>query len=280
MFKNIFFLSWIAILAREVTSLDYLEECVLNTSLISPLHFRQHRWSIKYIGKIQWFYSPYASITDEDFHAILKLVLCSDTYLLDGEERKQRHGIAMGNCAAPPLAIIYMDFIERQVLQQNPDVVMWVRYIDDIFFVSNSNPDDLVTSANHVHPTIKFTLEKAVDEKLAFLDTLVHRINNSFQVELYIKPTHSGTCLPSSSHVPLARKKCLVMSETIRAYRVASPQYRTNSLNKISNRLLANGYHQKFIDTIRSSLRYTPPNDKVEPITFIKVPFYLKDTVE
>jgi hypothetical protein len=86
-----------------------------------------------------------------DFKDILRLTLLEeDIYFHNGEFRQQTKGIAMGNCAAPPLAIIYMDNIERQILTIGPNVLVWKRYIDDIFFVTRSTCEELLNNANTV----------------------------------------------------------------------------------------------------------------------------------
>ena len=56
--------------------------------------------------------SRYPELATNDFHDLLELCLFSDTYLLNGVSRKQSKGIAMGNCAALPLSILYMNIIE------------------------------------------------------------------------------------------------------------------------------------------------------------------------
>ena len=45
--------------------------------------------------------------------------------------RMQNKGIAMGNCAAPALAIIFMDSIEALKFNKCPGIIFWKRYIDD-----------------------------------------------------------------------------------------------------------------------------------------------------
>ena len=206
----------------------------------------------------------------EDFTEILRLVLFEDTYLLKGEHKKQMNGIAMGNCAAPPLAIIYMHNVECEILRRCPDIIYWKRYIDDIFFVTNSPPQNLLVIANTVNKFIQFTLEEPVNSELPFLDTLVTLNNNVFKLSLYIKPTHSGTCLPFNSFVPTTRKKCLIISETLRCNIIAPGD--NESLGRIDDRFKRNGYPSKFIIETRKKIHETP-KDKSEPLTFLKIPY-------
>jgi hypothetical protein len=190
--------------------------------------------------------SIYPELHPIDFTQLLRVTLYEDVYAHQNVTKKQTKGIAMGNCAAPPLAIVYMHAIETKIQSRSESITLWKRYIDDIFFISTSEPTDLLNIANSVCSAIQFTLEEPVDGKLPFLDTLVHysREMSSFSYEVYIKPTHSGTCLPFDSYVPRSRKKALVISETLRAKRNASQGNELKSQNKLTARLIKNGYSQ------------------------------------
>jgi hypothetical protein len=208
----------------------------------------------------------------EDFIKILRLILFEDTYLLEGEHKKQVNGIAMGNCAAPPLAIIYMHMIEGEILSRSPEIIFWKRYIDDIFFITNSNPDSLLATANAINRHIQFTLEEPVNDELPFLDTLAtfNKESHKFKFSLYIKPTHSGTCLSFSSYVPVTRKKCLIISETLRCNNISPGD--NDSLAKIDNKLAKNGYPSRFITHTRRNISFIT-KEEMEPITYLKMPY-------
>jgi hypothetical protein len=62
------------------------------------------------------------------------------------------------------------------------------------------------------------TLENLVDNKLPFLDPLVLLQDGTFKLEVFNKPTHSGTCLTFDSHP-------LIISENLRVERIASEEY-------------------------------------------------------
>ena len=179
----------------------------------------------------------------------------------------------MGNCAAPSLAIIFMDYIERKIKEQCADVQLWKRYIDDVFFVTNGTGSSLLTVANSIHPSIQFTLETSINNQLPFLDTLVHLNNDrSFTTELFIKPSHSGTCLPYTAFAPMSRKKGLIISETLRAQRISSPHLLQCSMDKVTERLMNNGYPHRLIINTRKNI---DPEYSNQPdfISFLKVPY-------
>ena len=61
----------------------------------------------------------------------------------------------MGNNLSPILAIIYMFYIERQILSTDPSrFIYWKRYIDDIFVISFSPLDNLHPELNKINDCI------------------------------------------------------------------------------------------------------------------------------
>ena len=208
----------------------------------------------------------------EDFKSLLNLCLFEDMYLLNGELLMQVKGIAMGNCAALPLTIIFMDNIEKDMIAKCTSIALWKRYIDDIFFIAVDPPDTLLAAANTINPFIQFTLEKSDNNKLPFLDVMVSVENGRFEFELYIKPSHSGASLPYDAHAPSSRKRNLIMSENIRAMRNSSNCHRTESVQKVNQRLRMNGYPSTMIANTLRNINFNP-RAKTEYIDFMVIPY-------
>ena len=125
---------------------------------------------------------------------------------MNGHIFKQSKGIAKGYNAAPPLAIIYMHDLEEKLCKRSSSIIFRQRYIDAIFIVYSRNSQDILTLSNKMNPHILFTFEEPKEDKISFLDTTVSYIDHRFYTQLYIKPTHSGKCLPYDAYVPnLAR---------------------------------------------------------------------------
>ena len=183
----------------------------------------------------------------------------------------------MGNNLSPPIAIIFMDFVETKIIQ-NSTVQFWRRYIDDIFYICSGNDAGLLEIANNIHPAIKFTQELPKDSKLPFLDLMLNRLENGeFAFKLYIKDIHSGHCMPYSSHVPYRQKKGLLTSEFLRARRCSSNTTNTEeSLEMISSRFRSNGYPTRMIQEAKrlSLQRFQHKNNgqKNENV-YLKLPF-------
>jgi len=179
----------------------------------------------------------------------------------------------MGNPAAPPLAIIFMNYIESQILQNDSTIKIFVRYIDDCFVIANDDPIAVLNRANCLHPNIKFTIETSINGTLPFLDILVSTHNNRLQCSLYTKPLHSGTCLPFSSSCPIERKKALVKSEHLCAIRNSSSNQQKEGIKIVSERFLNNGYPAQFLHKVMETQQRESTTDRQEPITFLKLPY-------
>ena len=176
------------------------------------------------------------------------LAIQSDIIAINGNFYRHTRGLPMGNNLSPILAIMYMNFIEQDILHDNR-IVFWRRYIDDVFCVSVSPLDELLPQINSLSHDIQFTLENSNTGALPFLDTSVRLEQvadrgQKFSTALFIKPQHSGHILPWCSFAPMSRKVALLKSERIRALRICNgnAERAAEALNVLKDRFLQNGY--------------------------------------
>ena len=214
----------------------------------------------------------------DDFAVLLRLALESDSVTIGGSVFKQTQGVAMGSNFSPDAAIIYMDFIERQVLQDSRTRI-WSRFVDDIFFVTTETYEAILAKANSIHPAIQFTFEEPRENRLPYLDLLLSlNPDGKFSFSLYVKPIHSGHMLPANSHVPESRKFSLLVAELRRAKRCSSDGDSLKaSVEIVEQRFRMNGYTDTTIKRAKKVAYATPrtprpPTSRVAPI-YVKVPF-------
>lgn len=214
-------------------------------------------------------------ITTNDFRCLINLCLFSDSIFIGDKLFKQKGGLAMGNNLSPCLAIIFMNFIENQIiLKSNKKIHLWFRYIDDIFFVTNTPLENILEIANSVNDNIKFTLEKSTDFQIPFLDTLIRKQpGETVTTQLYMKPFHSGHILPWSSNTTIRQKIGIIKGERIRAERLSSnEEMKLASLKLIKDKFLKNGYPNKIISKhLFSNSKFNKNKPKTN--TVIKLPF-------
>ena len=110
----------------------------------------------------------------------LKLVLHKNNFQFNGEHYLQIGGTAMGTKVAPSYANLFMARLEEKLLERartdlQIELPLYLRYIDDIFFIfpySETKLQEFMTLMNSFHRTIKFTEEHSREE-IIFLDTYV-----------------------------------------------------------------------------------------------------------
>ena len=90
-------------------------------------------------------------------------VLKNNFFEFNSKTKQQISGTAIGTNFTPPYACIFMDKVETEFLDKEllkPWV--WLRYIDDIFFVLTHGEESLQKFLEHLndfHPGLRFTSE-------------------------------------------------------------------------------------------------------------------------
>ena len=163
-------------------------------------------------------------------------------------------------------ANLFMKDLENKILSQyrlKPSV--WLRYIDDIFFIWDYGEDELkkwLKYLNGYHSKIKFTMEKSTDE-ISFLDTLVKRGHNDMlYTDLYTKPTDSHNYLRYDSAHPPHSKKGLPYGQFLRLKRICTNDkgFEKNA-EKMKNDFIYRGYPKKSLtDSIEKCKELTREN--------------------
>ena len=141
-----------------------------------------------------------------------KFVLKNNYFEFNSKVKHHISGMAIGTKFAPTYACIFMDEIETKFLQtQEFKPLVWVRYIDDVFFIWTHGPNKLVsftTEFNNYHPNIKFNNESN-KENITFLDLDVSLSGNKLTTHFHTKST--------DKHQYPAHTKCsIIYSQALR----------------------------------------------------------------
>ena len=108
----------------------------------------------------------------------------------------------MGTKVAPSYANLFMAYLERKLLEKakkdlNIVLPLYLRYIDDIFFVfpeCEQRLSEFMQMANSFHTTIKLTEEHST-EQVIFLNTIVKRRDSGLYTDLFVKETATHSYL-------------------------------------------------------------------------------------
>ena len=120
--------------------------------------------------------------TELNIQDILDLLdLCLSTeFCFQNNYYRQISGTPMGSPLSSFLAEAVMQDLESKAVTNNDDIKTWNRYVDDVLAtVKKDKTDDIQLTINSTTKNIKFTKEEEHDNKLAFLDVLITKTDNS-----------------------------------------------------------------------------------------------------
>ena len=125
----------------------------------------------------------------------------------------------MGSPLAPVLANIFMGFYKSKSLNDYNlnKLKFYLRYVDDILAPFEKEQDSLnfLNFLNKRHPNIKFTIEKQISHRIAFLDVFISGVNNqNLTLQTNHKLTYTELLLNFKSFTSFSYKisliKCLI----------------------------------------------------------------------
>ena len=103
----------------------------------------------------------------------------------------QIDGVAMGSPLAPVLTNLFMGHHDRIWLENysTSQILFYGRFSDDTFclFEKETDAQLLFYYINTRHPSIRFTMEREVEQKLPFLDILLDNSNSSLITTVFRK---------------------------------------------------------------------------------------------
>ena len=184
----------------------------------------------------------------------------------------------MGSPLGPILANIFVGAMEKQLFQANAKPLIYVRYMDDICAVFNSEAErDLFQQLlNNMHRSLQFTVEYEVNGTLPFLDVMIERTPSKFITSVYRKPTFTGHYIRWSSFVVKRRKLNLIRCLVHRAVKLCSEERLESELNKIRAILASNGYPHNIVEpTIQQKLQHsqTPTEPSTISTVTLRLPY-------
>ena len=121
-----------------------------------------------------------------------EFVLKNNIFEFNEKVKQQVAGTAIGTKFAPPYACIYMDEVETEFLKmQELQRLVWLQYIDDIFFIWNHSEDEhnkFLENLNKFKSNLKFRYEIPKDN-INFLNLNVSMKESNLVNYLYFKET-------------------------------------------------------------------------------------------
>ncbi|UYV73021.1 hypothetical protein LAZ67_10001581 [Cordylochernes scorpioides] len=137
--------------------------------------------------------SPSVSNKDQKVvYELFNICLGMNTLEFNGRFFLQIRGSPMGSPLSTTAAEIVMSYLDRWLVSQiHLGVVMWARYVDDIFCLHQSTDHSpILTVLNSYHSDLRFTHNSSRFNCIPFLDVLVVNLQGRFIQLFFVKPAH------------------------------------------------------------------------------------------
>lgn len=125
----------------------------------------------------------------------LKTCLEQNYFEFDRTLYSSGEGLIMGNPLSPLLAEIFMDSLEDKISKHIfKKFIYWYGYVDDVlacFTGTDRQLTQFLEFINNIHPNIKFTIEKEINNSINFLDLTICRVKNKHEFSIFHKPIYT-----------------------------------------------------------------------------------------
>ena len=168
---------------------------------------------------------PKRAVATKVITTFLALILTLD-FIFNSRNYLQAKACAMGTICAPSYANIFMDHFEKKLIY--PFIkgfsLIYLRFIDDIFFIWTGNKKDLMKFLNELdtkHESIKFEYQIS-KTSITFLDPEAYIKNSKLYTKIYRKQTDCQTFLNINSEHAKSLKISIPYSQALRIKRICS----------------------------------------------------------
>jgi len=193
--------------------------------------------------------------------ALLKWVLTNNYFTFNNTTYRQLTGTAMGTPVAPAYANIVLFWIDVKCCENK--LPMYMRYLDDIFAITNSEQHarDTVQTFNDQCPTLKLESVTTGPSGI-FLDIAAAIQDNKLVTKVYQKPINKYLYLkPTTNHAQIVLKNFLL--QEFKRYRLlcTTDKAYNNIARLFIERLQQRAYNIQYITT--NILPQIPPRAEI-----------------
>ncbi|XP_069831781.1 uncharacterized protein [Dendropsophus ebraccatus] len=187
----------------------------------------------------------------------LLFVLQNNCFTFEGDWYRQETGTAMGTPVSCTYANLFLAWLEVNSVfaPVNPfcrDILLYKRFVDDIFIVWSSTADrfdSFISYLNNTNTCNMFFTSNFGGNSLEFLDVLVTATSTQLHTTVFRKHTAANALLHyESSHPPQVRNS-IPYGQMLRIKRINYTETGfQRQANELKSRLLSRGYPQSVID--------------------------------
>ena len=160
-------------------------------------------------------------VTSIDKCALIELTILSLEFMsfsIDQKYCNQKQGLFIGAPTSPCFTEIYIQRVEENHIYRMLNACcLWYRKLHDEFAITSHDLGETSQKLNDINENIEFTMEKASEGNLPFLDCIIS-LNEKREIitKVYRKSTHTGHYTYFSSNQTLNVKLSTIKSLTRR----------------------------------------------------------------
>lgn len=208
--------------------------------------------------------SQHTTICLDLFWEAVELCIDCSYFVFEGIYYKQVFGTAMGNPLSPIIADLVMeDLLDDAVKNAGTPIPYLKKFVDDLFLtLPEDKVDEVKEVFNQQNPSIKFTVEREVANKLPFLDLmLVRNEDQTVATEWYSKPIASGRLLNYYSCHPMHTKMNVAVNFAKRVNKFSTNLDPQSISSIIHSRLQQNNYPKQVTNRIINRINRRPTRE-------------------
>ena len=168
-------------------------------------------------------------VTSIDKCALIELAILTLEFMsftIDQKYYNQKQGFFIGAPTSPCFTKIYIQRVSEKHFSTMLNAPrLWYRKVDDTFAITSHDLGETLQKLTDTDENIEFTMEKASEENLRFLDCIIS-LNEQREIitKVYRKPTQTGQYTHFSSNQPLHVKLSTIKTLVRRAKFICSDQ--------------------------------------------------------
>ena len=132
----------------------------------------------------------------------LEIATTNQLFQFNGQLYEQIDGVAMGSPLGPLMANDFLCHLEDKLTRDGVMPTFYKRYVDDtlVRMPSTDAAVDFLTTLNSLHPSLSFTMELPVDNKISFIGIEIIKNRTNIDTQVHRKPPNTGLLLHFQSH--------------------------------------------------------------------------------
>uniref|UniRef100_A0A8C5M9N9 Reverse transcriptase domain-containing protein n=1 Tax=Leptobrachium leishanense TaxID=445787 RepID=A0A8C5M9N9_9ANUR len=188
----------------------------------------------------------------------IKLILENNYFSFNKEFYLQKKGTAMGTRFAPSFANLYMSTWEEKITENKEDnIILYLRYIDDILMIWKGGEEDLVTFLNQLNtkdPNIK--LESTWNRNtIDYLDLTIFSEGNKLYTKTYFKKVDTNSYIHRDSCHLRRWLEGIPKSQYLRIKRNCSKESDFNiQTDRLKTQFLEKGYEESRLESTKNEI--------------------------